>query len=530
VTAGATVSNINFNVQPRAAVEAYDVTTYSFPGSDPVQPAYLNANGAASSQVVVAGGRGIVNGTSAAPGLTVQMLGGWGSQSPVAYQDSNNDTFLAIYPPYSTPPASGPQHLLFTLADDIYVLPQAIQIVQRQPPMVTGLTQNSDGSVTVAGTGLGAGSRVFFDGLPGRVTAPYAAAAQSSGSTSSAGGSISVMPPPGASSQTATITVYNGDGQNSMFLQLESPFTYSYPQSSAPTANISVSGLPQGAVAMVDITTSNMNFVDGQTSVGFGTTDIAVQRVWVLSPTHAIANVIVSPWALQRSTVATVMSGFQVYEQLTGFQVIPASPNLPIMAVPVPNAIALQNSLYPGAIASVYGVNLVASGLTPTLTVAGQSAQILYAAPGQINFVIPEATPLGPVPLRLNTGAGFAYPVAMQIDPPPPVIASATAASGALLSGSQAAQPGDSITLAVTGLDPAVINNPSRVTVTEGGVNIAEFTITAATDGSGALDIQFSLTAAITGMQVPVTVALDGDLSMPIYINIAPSPQPSALP
>jgi uncharacterized protein (TIGR03437 family) len=530
VTAGATASGIDFNVQPRAAVEAYDVTTYSFPGNDAVQPAYLNANGAASSWVVVAGGTGIINGTNAASGLNVQMLGGWGPQAPVAYQDSGNDTFLAIYPPYTTPIGSGPQHLLFTLADDIYVLPQAIQIAQQQPPRVSGLTQNPDGSVTVAGTGLRADSRVFFDGLPGQITVPYAASTQSSGTANSPAGTVTVMPPPGASGQTATITVYNHDGQNSMFMQLESPFTYAYPQTSAPTASISLSGLPQGAIAMVDITTSNMNFVVGLTSIGFGTTDIAVQHLWVLSPTHAVANVIVSPWALQRSNVATVMSGFKVYEQLTGFQVMPANPNLAIIAVPVPNAVALQNSLYPGAIASVYGLNLAATGATPTLTVAGQSARILFASPNQINFVIPSGAPLGPVPLHLNTGAGYAYPVEMQIDPPPPVITSATSASGSLLSSSQTAQPGDSVTLAVTGIDPAVINNPGRVTVTEGGMNISTFTITAATDGSGTLEIQFDLSASITGQQVPMTVSLDGDLSMPVYINIAAAPTASAQP
>jgi hypothetical protein len=48
------------------------------------------------------------------------------------------------------------------------VLPQAIQIVQNPPPVVTAVTPNPDGSVTVAGTGMSANSQVFFDSLPGR--------------------------------------------------------------------------------------------------------------------------------------------------------------------------------------------------------------------------------------------------------------------------------------------------------------------------------------------------------------------------
>jgi len=511
VAKGATVSGIDFSVQARSAVEVYDITSYSFFGSNPVQPAYLAAS--TSVQTLVANGPGITSGSDAAAGLTVQVLGGPGPAGYVAYGDPN--TSLAVYLQYPDAPASGPEHLLFTLPDDIYVLPEAIQIVQNQPPAVTGLTPNADGTVTVAGTGIGPASRVFFDGLPAKVTVPYGAAADQSGS-----GVISVMPPPGASGQVSTITIFNSDGQNSMFLQSQAPFTYAYPQTAAPTAAISISALPEGVSAMVDITSSSMQFVDGLTTLGFGSGDVAVRRVWVLSPNHAVANVTVSPAALQRSTVASVISGFQVYEQSVGFQVLQPNPNLPIIGLPVPNAIALQNSLYPGAYASIYGLNLAASTGNPAITVAGQSAPILYASPTQINFLIPSGVPTGPAVLNLNNGAIGTFPVVVQIDPPPPVITAASSAAGAALDSSQTAVAGDTITLTVTGMDGAVISDPGRVTVTEGGVNIQGLTIQPASDGSNALQIQFSLDASVTGTQIPVTVSLDGDLSMPIYINV----------
>jgi hypothetical protein len=72
-------------------------------------------------------------------------------------------------------------------------------------------------------------------------------------------------------------------------------------------------------------------------------------------------------------------------------------------------------------------------------------------------------------------------------------------------------------------MDPAVVSAPSRVGVAEGGVSIPVFTIQKAQDGSGDLLIQFVLAASITGQQVPVTVTVDGDLSMPFYITVAPS-------
>ena len=53
---------------------------------------------------------------------------------------------------------------------------------------------------------------------------------------------------------------------------------------------VTPNALPAGITATVDITAANMNFVDGQVTVGFGSDDVQVRRVWVLSPTHAIAT------------------------------------------------------------------------------------------------------------------------------------------------------------------------------------------------------------------------------------------------
>jgi uncharacterized protein (TIGR03437 family) len=222
--------------------------------------------------------------------------------------------------------------------------------------------------------------------------------------------------------------------------------------------------------------------------------------------------------ALQQETAASVISGFQVYEQASGFQVIPANPSLAIISLPVTNAFyPVQNSLYPGSIASLYGQTLQAAGSTPGITLAGQNAQILYTSPTQINFVIPVGVPAGPAVLTLQG----ALPLVLQIDPPPPVIVGAASAAGVALGAAQSAAPGNTITLIVTGLDPAVLSAASRVGVAEGGVSIPVFTIQQAQDNSGDLLIQFALTASVTGQQVPVTVSLDGDLSMPFYINIA---------
>ena len=512
IAQGAAVGGLNFAVQPRASVEVYDVTSYSYINSYN-QPAYLSAN--TPVQTVAAQGAGITSGDSNTPVQSVQALGAPGGFLPDYSQSVYTDeglVLLAMYFDYTTTPQLGSEHLLFTLADDIFVLPQGIQMVENPPPSITAVTPNSDGSVTITGANFNSSSQVYFDSLPGQVTVPYAGSSQS--------GSISVLPPPGASSQTATITVFNPDGQNSMFLQSANPYTYSYPQSSAPAAAISLSALPQGVTALVKVNSSTMQFMDGLTTLGFGSGDVTVRRLWVQSPSEVWANVTVSPSALERATVASVISGFQVYEQAAGFQVMPANPNLPMINLPFTNWNPQLNSVFPGASVAINGQNLAAATGTPSINLhcAGcpANAQIIYSSPTEIVFVVPAGTPLGPIPMTLSNGAISAFPIVLQVDPPPPVILSAVPFTGTSL------VPGVPITLTVSGMDPAVVSNPSRVAVTEGGVNIPAFTIQPATDGSGNLLIQFALTASVTGPQVTaVTVSQDGDLSAPAYVTLS---------
>ena len=536
---------INFSVQPRSAVEVHDVTSYwyppyQYPGSQAgyLQPAYLNANEANVLPQAIAQGAGLTYGTSSTNVQSVLALGapgGWLTDfSPQAYLDVDptdaalDVTLLSIPFTYPSAPAMGPEHLLFTLPDDIFVLPQAIQVVENPPPAITTVTSNADGSVTIAGAGLTLTSQVFFDSLPGQVTVAYAA---NPNDPTGQSGTVSVLPPPGASGQTATIAVYNADGQNSTFLQSQTPgaFTYTYQPSNPPSASISISQLPQGVTAKVDINTSSMQFcttpcVDGLTTVGFGSGDVTVRRLWVVSPTHAIANVTVSPSALQQETVASVIAGFQVYQQSLGFQVLPANRNLPVIDLPVTNLSPVQNSLYPGTSAVIQGQNLAVNPtVPPTISVAGIPAGVFFSSASLVYFVIPAGTPTGPVELDFNNGASQAYAIELQIDPPPPQIVGVLSAAGVALSAAQPASPPDTVTLVVSGMDPNVVSVPSRVGVAEGGVSIPFFTIAPASDGSGNLLITFVLTASVAGQAVPVTVSQDGDLSTPAYIDIAAS-------
>jgi hypothetical protein len=377
----------------------------------------VNSTAAVSS--ITATGSGLIStGTTPVSGLNVLALGGLTTAPgnlPVNVRPytSSYITLDVFFPPFS---ATGARHLLFTLPNDAYVLPNGLNLVQKAPPSISSITPQSDGSVVVTGTTLSADSKVYFDSLP---------STRLSFNGNDAAGTLAVMPPVGFSGQNANVVAYNLDGQNSDFAQ-PTPPTYAYGSSGSPTFlfNSGTNTFPAGTSAMIDITGVNTQFVDGQTTVGFGTSDITVRRVWVLNPNHLWANVVVAPSANPFAYTATVLTGFQLAPQSFAFQVTPApgaGSNRPNIVLPPVNAATQQPGLYPGAAVTITGTNLSVSsnGAGITLTLADQPVSIVGASPNQITFTVPSGMPTGPVVLKLNNGAADAFPIVIQIDNPP---------------------------------------------------------------------------------------------------------------
>ena len=532
IGAGALIQNVNFTVQPRSSLPTYDVVTYSrlstatrayvSTGDSTVTgyPAFVNSN--QSPEDVIA--------QAAAPAFlpnpqTMTILGGFapailnnsapGQPTILPYPNQPGTVAAYFYPTIGA--GTGPRHLVFNFGTDIYVLPNGVTFVQKGPPLITAVTPNPDGSVTVTGAGFGLDSSVFFDGLKAAVTVPF--------SGNDAQGSISVMPPPGASGQVSTITLYNTDGQNSMILQSQNPPTYTYPSNAAPQigtmtfASQTGASLPAGSSAYVDITGNNTTFVDGLVTLGFGSDDVTVRRLWVLSPTHLIANVESVPGALAGSSEISLISGFQVVEQPGAYQTLPTRIGLPFIGLPVVNADSTQQTIYPGSIASIYGLNLAASPSSVTLTLNDQPVQLQPngVSATQINFFVPSPFPTGPAVLKLNNGSQQAFPVYVQIDNQPPLIVGVNNQANQPLNGNSAGTS-DILNVIVTGLDPGVLTNQSRVQISVSGVSMPILGITALANGQ--FQIQFVVTQSFAGASVPLMVWVDGSSSQPTYITV----------
>lgn len=329
VLPGNTTAGIDIAVSTMASLPIYDVAVYGYfnNGTVAIKPAYIDMQ-APGTPVVAASGVGLGS-NGQAPGLNVQFAGGsalviGGGVQP--YQ-ANGYTYIALDIGYMLGADPGPEHLIFSTPGFMHVLPTAVRLTQMNPPTIQSASTNSDGTLTITGTNWTTGSTVYFDGLP----APVASLNVTAGAVGTAPTGVAIVtPPPGIGGQTAVLTVYNPDGQNSQFLQSASPATYTYASASTPTiTSISPASLPAGAQAMIDITGAGWNLVAGQTTVGFGTSDIVAGQVFVLGPNHLQVDVSVASGADLSNPDVSVFSGFQMATATAAFHITAPVNGLP---------------------------------------------------------------------------------------------------------------------------------------------------------------------------------------------------------
>jgi len=522
IPAGTVATNINFSVQPRASSPTYDVVTYyQLDTAARKYVTYVNDTTVTGYPAFLDTTQnwGIIISRAAAPAFlptpqSISILGGFAPAlvNPVPYQwpllwTMASGTVGAVF---GTPIGAGvgPRHLVYNFGTDIYVLPNGVNLVQKGPPQINLVTPNVDGSVTIAGAGLGPDTSIFFDGLKAGVAVAFTG--------NDAQGTLSVFPPQGAAGQTATLTAYNPDGQNSMILQAQNPQTYTYPTAAQPSiVSMSYSALPANSSAAIDIATTGLN-LSGDVTVGFGSDDVTVRRVWVLDPTHLIANVVVAPNAALGLTEVSVVSGFQEITQPAAFTTVPARPGLPVITS-VANQDTTQALIYPGSTAVINGQNLWLSGTGFQLTMNDQPIVPQSVSNTQIVFVVPANLASGPARLNLNNGAVSAYPTRVQIDgPPATIVGLANQLGQSLLVGSVGL--GDTVSILVTGIDPGVLTNWSRVQVTVGGLPLQLVQIGAAPNNM--VLIQATMTQYPGSGQAPLMVLVDGAGTLPINITV----------
>jgi uncharacterized protein (TIGR03437 family) len=150
------------------------------------------------------------------------------------------------------------------------------------------------------------------------------------------------------------------------------------------------------------------------------------------------------------------------------------------------------------------------------VAINGIPAVVKSSSPNQVVFFVPQGLPAGPATLTISNGAAAALPVAVEIAGAPATIVAATTTSGAPVDATRAAGVGDTIYLAVAGLDTNIAGSPARVQVTVAGVPMTVQQIVAAPQGL--FQVQFTLSQSFGAATVPVLVAQDGSAGAPYLI------------
>ena len=510
VSGGRSTDNINIALTTRSVVSIYDASVYSFlNGTIAVKPAYVDMLDGDVSLVAAGAGLGS-NGQ--APGLNVQL-----SDGPAKLRDggvrpylSGGYTYIALDLTFSRNAQPGAQHVYFSTPDFLHVLPAGIVSTQGHPPTVTRVSANPDGTVSVAGTNWASDSRIYFDSLPATIN-----------SLDPVRGTANVVAPVGASGQTASISVFNSDGQGSQLVQSPASVTFSYSTSPAPQLiSVAPAALPAGSEAYLDLTTVGLSPSPFAPIIGFGSSDITVRKVFVLSANHFQVNVSVAPGAAIGYSDVSIVSGFQSASTVLSFQITPPVANQPAVVPVLTNATPGLVGVYPTALAIVQGTNLSSNGTLPSVMIGNASAPVLFASQTQLIVQIPGTLLPGAAVLSLNNGSLTAPSVLVTIDPPPALILSLGTGPDSPVDLAHPAKIGDTVTVSLGNF--AVGNSPvqlSRVQVTVGGI---QHPVTQVASQNGIYQVSFVISAAdATGTSLPLIVYLDGRSSFPASILIS---------
>jgi len=515
VAAGQATAGINFNVKA-GTPPIYGITTYGSlgpngaAGSTYVGQAPLQSG---SSTFLVFLGNGIAvtnskNVTTLAPGLSVSVMGGPAQVRPGSlkfFEVANGYAYDYLIIDTSSVSSYTPVALAMTLNGALYVLPNAFSVVPAPPPSIKAVNGSTDGNgdatVNIAGSNLssvtrsdGANARILFDGAQANVLQV------------NPDGSLTVAAPPAANGYQANVEALAPDSQTSwQLLGSAAPPTFIYGGPGSPSINVGTAPVAAGTDSTVEIFGTNTNFVQGQTTVGFGSSDITVTQVWVVSPGWIRMNVSVNQSASVAPTTVSVSSGLQLATLSTAFQIAPANPGQISLRTPILNQSTNLSGVPVGgtAVINTFGLpfNATSGSLTGwTLMISNQPAAFSLGGNGQLIAQVPSGILTGPTPVQLISANGAASPqVLMQVDPPPPVITSATDA--ALLS-ANTAHAGDTITLTVQGLADATTGNfpaLSAIVVNAGGINVTPVSLTPLGGSGNACQLQVTLPANLPG-------------------------------
>ena len=209
-----------------------------------------------------------------------------------------------------------------------------------------------------------------------------------------------------------------------------------------------------------------------------------------------------------------------------------AAQQLNFTAAAVVNAATFTPQLSPGALASVFGSGLAIGGRETQVSIDGESATVLLAAPFQVNFQIPPGLAPGEHTLRIESPFGAAERT-ISLDAVSPGIFTIGGGRGAIVNqngtvngATNPARRGEVISVYGTGFGALRTQGALQVTVTpvsgsvEGQPLVTQYA-GAAPGFPGLYQINFSLpTAVAPGLGLRLVLNQGDALTQPVFVAI----------
>jgi hypothetical protein len=525
------VASVNFDVDARSGPSIYGMNVLGYLGPEGKE-AYVHmpslVSGYRGWMVFAAPGTLDGNTTTLKPGLKVTAIGP-AAGLEAQYLGYFTAGYLYTVVDANTVSQRTPVAFAVTTPDDLYVLPAAITVVPGAGPVITSVSGSTDGlgnaTVRLKGDNIAIDTRVLFDGAA-------AIAIQKNED-----GSFSVTAPPAIGSHVAMVEALASDGQTSIQTmgQLPQP-TFTYASPDRPTLSITPATVTAGTDTMIEVAGFNTNFTEGQTVIGFGSSDVIVRQTWIIDRGRALLNISINPSATPGLVTVTAATGIQTVTLNAGLQIHPAAAQQVSLRAPVLNLATGLAGVPAGGTAVISATGLPADLSGWAVIIAGVRVDTIFDSDSKkLRAVVPAGLPVGLAVVRLIPPSGDPIaPILFKVDAEPPVVQAAYHVD-VLIDSLHPAASGDVINLDVArlyGSGPPV--PPSSVHVSVGGVDHVATTLTSIPQfgqASEVVRVQFTLASGLPdGAKLPVTVRLDTRVSAPYTINVVQAPPATVQP
>jgi hypothetical protein len=278
---------------------------------------------------------------------------------------------------------------------------------------------------------------------------------------------------------------------------------------------------------VLEISNVNASFAAGDTTIGFGSSDVVTRELYILGPNRALAVATVRSNAAPGTYKLTVTTGLEVLEAPGGFRVLGPSggpseePEVRFQSLV--NSATMRPDLSPGVLASLFGRNLALEGGGQVqVTFNGQPAALVSVTASQINLQIPAGLAPGPVVMEVYNGAAKSQPMLAYLNIVSPGIFAVTHANGSLVAPDNPVAPGETLVLLATGLSLGnLASGADDLRIASGQRLVAPLRVEPLTSLPGVYVIHFPAPAASEGSASRVFLWVAGERSNALALSLA---------